>query len=56
MSSRWSAERPQGEKQGDRDALTSARQALVKDRNALLARRSTTATPWFSASSIAAGR
>ncbi len=35
-------ERPQGEKQGDLNALTSARQALVKDRNALLARRSTT--------------
>jgi transposase len=33
---------PQGEKQGDLSALTSARQALVKDRNALLARRSTT--------------
>lgn len=35
-------ERPQGGTQGDLNALTSARQALVKDRNALLARRSTT--------------
>lgn len=35
-------QRPQGEKQSDLIALTSARQALVKDRNALLARRSTT--------------
>ena len=32
---------PEGEKQGDLNALTSARQALVKDRNALLARRAT---------------
>jgi transposase len=36
-------ERPQGETQSELNALTSAaRQALVKDRNALLARRSTT--------------
>ena len=34
---------PQGEKQVDLNALTSARQALVKDRNALLARRATAA-------------
>ena len=33
---------PRGETQSDLSALTSARQPLVKDRNALLARRSTT--------------
>jgi transposase len=35
-------EEPQGEKQGDLSALVAARQALVKDRTALLARRATT--------------
>jgi transposase len=34
-------QRPQGEKQSDLNALTSARHALVKDRTALLARRAT---------------
>lgn len=36
---------PPGEKQADLNALTSARRALVKDRTALLARRSTTTHP-----------
>ena len=35
-------DRPLGEKQDDLNALTSARQALVEDRTALLARRATT--------------
>jgi transposase len=34
-------ERPQGETQGDLNALTSARRALVKERTALMARRAT---------------